>query len=108
MHSFDIMYTDHATIWGQKRVPPREYPELYVVHHNGDWSGDIKINMEAWHSELLVAGDSHYARHGNPIIEIAIPFDVVARIVAAYVTDRKVRFWETLPVNNWKEVFGLK
>jgi len=109
MHSVDIMYTDWVELLeAESRQPRRQYPELFTVHYNGDFSGDIKINMEDWHVELIEEADGPGARHGHAIVQVELPFEVVARIVAAYVINEKVHRLETLDDSrHWKEALGL-
>jgi hypothetical protein len=96
MHSMDIMYYGDDT--------ERQYPEAFDVLHNGNFSGDIKIELEDYHVTTL-PGDLRPARHGQAIVEVTIPFEVIAEVVAEALRRRAVAKLENA---DWEEVLGLR
>lgn len=57
-------------------------PEAFTVHHNGDFSGDVKIEVMAPRVTVLPAASGTI--YGNPITEVVIPFEVLKQAVAEY------------------------
>jgi hypothetical protein len=96
MHGFDIMYTDPFD-------REHQYPERFDVMHQGDFSGDVIINMEAWHVEEVAKARSPEARHGNAIVEAKIPFEVLAQIVAEYLKNKRISRMQEAA---WRDILG--
>lgn len=82
----DITYQDP---WNAQRYV--NGPELFAVTHQRDFTGDVTINMEDYHSVLVHESDTQYARHKNGIIEVTLPFEVVAKIAAEAVRAKLLR-----------------
>ncbi len=101
MHSTEIMYTDRTPGHDQ---PWTGGPELFGAFHNGDYSGDVWFDMEAWRVTLTHEAESQFARHGQAIVQAKIPFEVLAKIVADAVRDQRV---SSLEQADYKEVLGL-
>jgi hypothetical protein len=97
MISTDIRYTGPS-------IDDREYPELFTVHHNGDYSGNVLINLEADRVEEVVSADSQMARHGKAIAEVTIPFEVLAKLVADAIRSAKVGALEDA---DYKKILGI-
>lgn len=84
MHSMDIVHTSaHNDYAGDHR------PEAFTVHHNGDFSGDVKIDLMEPRVKVLLADRGRI--HGNPIAEVTIPFEVIKQIAAEYVRAEHIR-----------------
>lgn len=79
-------------------------PELFTVFHDGDFGGAIRINTER-KPEMVHAADSPYARHGNAIYEVEIPFDVIAQVVAEAVRRKRIGALEDA---DHRALLGLK
>lgn len=59
-----------------------------VMHHNGDYSGDIKFNLPP---ELIEdVSTCHEPRH----MQVTIPFDAIKTLVAAYVSGIRIEALE--------------
>jgi hypothetical protein len=83
------------------------YPEAFTAHHDGDMSGggsQIHLDLEAWRVKVVATADSGNGRHGNDIVEVQIPFAVIAELVAKAVRDRRIRELES--AEN-REILGL-
>lgn len=101
MHSSDFMHTDPCP---DHDNPHPNAPELFTVHHNGDFSGDVMIDLEGWRVEETQSADSQFARHGQPIYTVRVPFEVIAELVAQCVASRKISELES---GNYKKILGL-
>jgi hypothetical protein len=99
MHSTDMLYTDYFPRPGQQT------PESFTFHHNGDFSGDVKLDLEAWRVEEVAAADSQGARHGNAIMRVEIPFEVIARLVADAVRSNLIA---QLEQDDYREILDLE
>jgi hypothetical protein len=93
MHSMDIFYNGIDASGGH---------ELFSVLHNGDFEGDITINMEGRHR--IMPGCISSMRHDQPTYDVCIPFEVLAEIVAAAV--QRVAIAE-LEDADYKDILGL-
>ncbi len=72
----------------------------YRFHHNGDYSGDVRIIVPADkvdHIDWPIPGDGTF--------EIVIPFEVLGEFVAESVADARIGRLEQL---EWYEVLGLR
>jgi hypothetical protein len=98
MHSMDIMYHNNIDT-------KHPNPEAFDVHHNGSFSGDIKICLEDYRVKTIHEADSQWARHGQAIVEITIPFEVIAEVVAEAVRRRVIANTQNA---DWAEVLGLR
>ena len=95
MHSSEYMYEDPDQPGG---------PEQFNFQHNGDFSGDVVLDLEDWRVNTIHTANSPYARHGQAIIEVKIPFQVLAELVAEAVLGKKIADLENA---DYKKVLGL-
>ena len=70
----------------------------YTVHHNGDYSGDLKIDMAASAVEPGFPPD-------NGRVTVSVPFTLLADIVAQAVSAERISFYEEAAT--W-EVLGMQ
>jgi hypothetical protein len=101
MHSSQYMYTDPYPRLGQ---PGAGGPEQFNFNHNGDFSGDVLLDIEGWRVDLVHTSDSPYARHGEAIYQVKIPFEVLAELVAEAVLRNKIANLEN---DDYKKILGL-
>jgi hypothetical protein len=101
MHNSNIMYTDP---FPDRDQPNKGAPESFNFNHNGDFSGDVWLDLEGWRVEKIHDEGSPYARHGQPIYNIRIPFPVLAELVAEAVRDRRVSDYENM---GYERLLGL-
>jgi hypothetical protein len=74
-----------------------QYPEAFTAHHDGDMSGrgsQIHLDMEAWRVKVVATAYSGNGRHGNDIVEVIIPFDVIEKLVAEEIRRKKISYLE--------------
>jgi hypothetical protein len=74
--------------------------ELYV-HHNGDFSGDIRIGVSG-------RGLEYFITWGDDLrcTEITLPFELLKQIVAMYVQEAKISQLEDL--ESADDILGVK
>lgn len=59
---------------------------IFTVHHNGDWSGDIKISRTS-------------PAFTNPDEFIELPFELLKHLVGRYINDVRIAVMENTPGN---------
>jgi len=80
MHTRHIVHTAAHNEYSGNR------PEAFTMHHNGDFSGDVKIEVMSTRTK-----DVHDVRiYGSYVTEVSIPFEVIKQIVAEYVRQEKI------------------
>jgi hypothetical protein len=103
MHSADFVFTDP---FPDRDNPHPHVPELITIHHDGfgqgGGSGNVIINLEAFRvSSSPLQGEK---RNGQDIVEVYLPFEILAKLVAEAVLAHRI---STLEQAEYKEVLGL-
>ena len=101
MHSSEYVYTDQVP---DHDNPHPLTPELFYFHHNGDFSGDVIINLEAWRTVQTVEPCDFGSRNDQGICEVKIPFEVLAQLVSEAVLSKRV---SDLEQANYRKILGL-
>lgn len=73
----------------------KQFDGEITIHHNGDYSGDVKINVPKHRVEEFNAPNSVY--------EIEIPFEVLRSLVLDYIRNRTISNFESMTDDDLEE-----
>lgn len=88
MHTTSITYTN------DRYDPEPGKVEEFICHHNGDFSGDIKLSVEPHRVEegMVFEGLPEY-------LIVNVPFEVLKELVANYLRSQLISNYENMDAN---------
>lgn len=102
MHHHGYIHTEpHPEV--EQPYPPST-PEAFDINHNGDYSGDAHLTIEGWRVTTVYEADSEFARHGQPIMRVKLPIDVLVNFIGDMIRDKVI---EDLEQSTARQILGL-
>jgi hypothetical protein len=85
-----------TTVW--RNPDPSDGPLSITFQHSGDFSGEVRINLDQVLVETQVAGSQEWA-------QVSMPFDALKMLVAQYVARQRIGHLEQASAD---EILGVE
>lgn len=77
----------------------------FTIHHNGDYSGDVKIDVDKPHERVTIYTPNFIGAPKEPQVQLTLPFDLIRAIYLSYARTEMIRRFENSTDNDLEDFF---